>query len=374
MSRSGWWFFVKDGRQGSVHGLAALVELARAGAIAPTSFVWREGMDGWLPAGDVDELTAYLGDGTASPPSTPHTTAAERPTPPAPPDATSVVASVLRREGRSRPSFGEIRVSRGPEAPPIHREPPAAAGPTEQDLGDTAIGEAHDLAGVDFPEAVQQLHERRASGLLEVRQLGVVKTVTLDEGRIVFAASSDPDDRLGELLMQQGRISLAQYVAAGRDISRDRRLGTVLVEHGAIGPAALVRVVIEQVQEILYGLFQWTAATYRLVEGLPGDEEAITLRLSTPDILVEGIRRIDAWSRIDRAIGGSEARYERTGGWAAAMKQVRSLPEAGRELLEAFPDGSDVGEICKGARGISDFEVCRLIWALRVTGLLRRLP
>jgi hypothetical protein len=228
---------------------------------------------------------------------------------------------------------------------------------------------------VDFPEAVQLLHERRASGLLEVRQLGLVKTVTLEEGRIVFAASSDPDDRLGELLMRQGRITLAQYLAAGRDIGPERRLGTVLVEHGAIGPAALVRVVIEQVQEILYGLFQWTAAAYRMVDRPSGgDQEAITLRLSTPDILVEGIRRIGAWSRIDHGVGGPEARYARAEDWVSAARHVKSLPEAGRELLQGFEDGSSVSEICHDARGVSDFEVCQLIWALKVTGLLTRQP
>jgi len=376
VSDSSWWFFVKDGRQESVHGLAALVELARRGAIAPSTFVWREGMAGWLPAAEVEELMAHLEGGAPAPPapSAPAPDAA-RPTPPAQPDAASVVASALRREGRERPRFGGPPASGRPAEAPHREPPPAAAGATEQDLGDADLGEAHDLADVDFPEAIQLLHERQASGLLEVRQLGVVKTVTLEEGRIVFAASSDPDDRLGELLMRQGRITLADYLAAGRDIGPERRLGTVLVEHGAIGPAALVRVVIEQVQEILYGLFQWTAARYRLVEHPPGgDQEAITLRLSTPDILVEGIRRIGSWSRIDRAIGGPEARYARAAGWEASARQVKSLPEAGRELLVGFEDGGTVSAICRAARGVSDFEVCRLIWALKVTGLVSRQP
>ena len=371
MSDSSWWFFVRDGRQESVRGLAAVIELVRSRAIARSTFVWREGMSEWLPAADVPDLMTYLEPGASEPPPPSPGPDPERPTPPAPPDATAVVASAMRREARARPRFGAPPAAgQSPLAPP--RAPPAAAaGATEQDLGDTGFGEAHDLSGVDFPEAVQLLHERRANGLLEVRQLGVVKTVTLEDGRIVFAASSDPDDRLGELLMRQGRITLAQYLAAGRDIGPDRRLGTVLVEHGAIGPAALVRVVIEQVQEILYGLFQWTGASYRLVERpSSSDQEAITLRLSTPDILVEGIRRVESWSRIDRGVGGPEARYARVEGWAAAGRHIKALPDAGRELLDGFEDGSTVSGICRGARGLSDFEVCRLVWALKVTGLL----
>jgi hypothetical protein len=375
VSGPGWWFFIKAGHQETVHGLAALVELARRGAIAPTTFVWRSGMSEWRPAAEVTELMAHLEEDAAQPPpSRPPAPDDALPTPPAPPDATSIVASAMRREGRVQPRFGGPRANA--EAPALPREPPAAAaGATEQDLGDAGRGEAHDLSGVDFPEVLQLLHERRASGMLEVRQLDVVKTVTLEQGRIVFAASSDPDERLGELLMRQGRITLAQYIAAGRDIGPDRRLGTVLVEHGAIGPAALVRVVIEQVQEILYGLFQWTAASYRIVETpLSADQEAITLRLSTPDILIEGIRRIGAWSRIDRGIGGPEARYRRAQGWESEARHVKSLPEPGRELLQGFEDGSSVSEICSDARGLSDFEVCRLIWALKAIELLSRQP
>jgi hypothetical protein len=68
---SNWWFYVKDGRQESVHGLAALVEQVRSGAISPWSFVWREGLAEWRPAADVDELKELLAEGSQTSPPAP---------------------------------------------------------------------------------------------------------------------------------------------------------------------------------------------------------------------------------------------------------------------------------------------------------------
>jgi hypothetical protein len=66
----------------------------------------------------------------------------------------------------------------------------------------------------------------------------------------------------------------------------------------------------------------------------PPSAEAIKLNLSTPDLIVEGIRRIDAWSRISRAIGGKDARYERAADFEAALA-VMSLGPSARDRADA---------------------------------------
>jgi hypothetical protein len=85
---------------------------------------------------------------------------------------------------------------------------------------------------------------------------------------------------------------------------------------------------------------------------------------------VEGIRRIDAWSRITRAIGGKDARYERAADFEAALAVMSLGPEL-RAIVETLTQPRTVGEICAGST-LPDFEVCRAIWAFRVLGILRR--
>jgi hypothetical protein len=225
------------------------------------------------------------------------------------------------------------------------------------------------LAERDFPDLLHSLHEKRWSGLLTLTHVGVGRSVSVQEGRLVFASSSSPDDRLGEQLLRRGRISLQQLVDGSSAMSPGKRLGTVLVEQGALTPKDLVAGVIDQTRDIIYSLFLWTEGHYRIQEG-PPSAEAIKLNLSTPDLIVEGIRRIEAWSRIDRAIGGKDARYERASGFEQAIAPISLGPDM-RAIVETLAEPRSLGEIC-AASTLADFEVCRAVWAFRVVGILRR--
>lgn len=225
------------------------------------------------------------------------------------------------------------------------------------------------LAEHDFPELIQALSEGRWTGVLTLTHMGIGKSVSVQEGRLVFASSSSPDDRLGELLLRRGRITLRQYVDAGRAISPGKRLGTILVEQGVLSPKDLVKSVVEHTQEIIYSAFQLTEGRYRLKEG--GDSsESITLKISTPDIIVEGIRRIDVWSRVDRGVGGLAARYQRVPDWESVARGMSPSPEK-QGLLQLLENPIDVESICEGSQ-MPNFQVCQLLWAFRIIGLVRR--
>lgn len=225
------------------------------------------------------------------------------------------------------------------------------------------------LARHDFPDLVQALYERRWSGVLTLSHMGVGKVVTVHEGRMVFASSTSRDERLGELLLRRGRITLRQFVEAGRGITPGKRLGTVLVERGILPPKDLVRAVLEHTQEILYGAFQWVEGHYVLQEHVAAPE-TIQLKLSTPDIIIEGIRRIESWTRIERALGGIEARYVRAQQTEPILADTTLAPEK-VDLLEDLGVERDLGGLCDSCP-LPDFEVCQTLWAFRVIGLVRR--
>jgi hypothetical protein len=132
----------------------------------------------------------------------------------------------------------------------------------------------------------------------------------------------------------------------------------------------LVKVVMDHTQEIIYSAFQWTEGTYHFTEGGEATEP-ITLRLSTPDVILEGIRRIESWSRIEHAVGGMETRYLRARGYEKVLGEMTLSLEklsilTGLEVIQAV-DG-----ICSNST-LSHFEVCRTLWAYRVIGVVQRL-
>jgi hypothetical protein len=225
------------------------------------------------------------------------------------------------------------------------------------------------LAARDFAELVLGLYEQRFSGLLVLSNGGVGRSVTLQDGRMVFASSTSQDDRLGELLLRRGRISLRQFANAGAAVGPGKRLGAVLVEQGVLAPKDLVKTVVEQVQEIIYGAFQWTEGQYRLNEGA-ASAESITLNISTPEIILEGIRRIESWSRVQRAVGGPDTRYERAPGYEQVLGSM-SLSFEKLSLLTSLNGTPSVEALCEES-SLPDFEVCRTLWAFRVIGVVRR--
>jgi hypothetical protein len=225
------------------------------------------------------------------------------------------------------------------------------------------------LAEHDVPELVQDVHERRWTGVLTLTSAGVGKSLHVHEGRLVFASSTSPDERLGELLLRQGKVTLRQFADASRDIKPGKRLGTILVERGLLSPKGLVKAVTYQTQEIIYGAFLWTEGRYRMQEE-GASSEAITLKISTPEMILEGIRRIDSWSRIDRGVGGLQAQYERSDRYEESLRGLVLSPDKSA-ILTALDGTRTVDEICGGS-ALSSYEVCRTLWAYRVIGVVRR--
>jgi hypothetical protein len=226
------------------------------------------------------------------------------------------------------------------------------------------------LAEHDLPELVHDLHRRSWTGSLLLRRGQDTIRITVKEGRLVFASSSNPDHRLGPLLLRRGAIGLPQLEAAGEVIGPGKRLGTILVERGVVEPKELVRAVVDQTQEIIYVAFQWTEGRSELSAGEEA-AESITLNISTPNLILEGIRRIESWSRVARGAGDLDTRYVRCG--SEADRKAMSLTREQQQMIDDLARPRTVESLC-GRRGLTDFEVCRNLWAFRVIGVIERVP
>jgi hypothetical protein len=268
----------------------------------------------------------------------------------------------------------------GEHAPPVEAatppKPESAVPATEspappETAAHVEVPSTGSLAEYDFPDLLHSLFVRRWTGTIELHRGRVDTSVQVTGGRLVFASSNNRDERLGELLLRREKISLQQYYEAGRAIRKGKRLGSILVEQGALEPKDLVKVVVDHTREIIVNVFMWTEGFYQLKEGPDPGTESITLRLSTPDIIMEGICRIQAWSRIERGAGGPDARYARAEDYQQRLREMTLTPE--KLLLVGDLGGErDVASICSASK-LSDYEVCRTLWAFRVIGILRRI-
>lgn len=226
------------------------------------------------------------------------------------------------------------------------------------------------LEGIGVPELLWNLCRRRSTGVIHLTERGLTKKIYLADGRIIFAASSDPDDRLGEMLLRDGIVGLAALDRGVARLHEGKRLGTLLVESGDLSPEHLVRSVVGQVRAIVLSVFAWETGDYRFVEGPLPTDELITLEMRTGEILLQGIRSVTSFTRIRRSVGSDRARYRAAADWRTVVDGL-ALGDGERSLLERLEgDGETVDRLCEQV-SLSNFEVYQALWAFRVLGAVQ---
>jgi hypothetical protein len=226
-----------------------------------------------------------------------------------------------------------------------------------------------DIGSSSVPELLRSLLGSGETGILTFRSAEVTKEIQIRNGRVVYATSSNYDERLGENLLLRGRITARQYVEASKMIRPGRRLGAILVELEALEVEELIPAVEQQVKDILMDLLNWTYGTYTLVIKEVDSNDVITLNLSTENLILEGIRRCQSWSQVLRGIGSIESVLHPTGNTEILYKL--ELSEEEQEVLAHVNGRSTVEQICQVSY-LTNFETCRILWALQVLGVVRR--
>ena len=219
------------------------------------------------------------------------------------------------------------------------------------------------------PELMRSLLASRETGVLTFRSSEVTKSIYVKDGRVVYAASTNVDERLGEVLLMQGKITARQYLEASRMIRPGKRLGALLVEIEALQPEELIPAVEHQVKEVLMELFTWTHGDYEMVIKDMDPDNLVQLNISTENLILEGIRRSRAWSQVLRGIGDLDTVFLRTEDTDILYKL--ELTEEEGEVLAQVNGRSTVEQICEVSY-LSNFETCRILWALKVLRVVRR--
>ncbi|HEU0037301.1 MAG TPA: DUF4388 domain-containing protein [Kofleriaceae bacterium] len=209
-----------------------------------------------------------------------------------------------------------------------------------------------------------------ATGRIGFRRDGIEKTVYFDQGRPVFAASNEPGDRMGELLVREGKITAAQYDRCQSVVTESgRRIGEILVDFGYLKRRELLPAVRRHVEDIVYSLFGWDRGHYRItIEDKPCSER-IRLSRHPAALVLEGIRRKHDRASLERMIGPPStvievSDRERLGG----IINTGDLASEERAALAAIDGQSDLVQVARTA-GVDVADVLPLAWGLCVLGL-----
>ncbi len=151
------------------------------------------------------------------------------------------------------------------------------------------------LKDIPFPLLLNKLFRNGFSGILKiVPEDGKERGFILSSGGIVFAKTDCKEERLGEILLREERITEEQLKKSVEIMKKEgKRQGRILVEMEAITPDEMWAGIILQLKTILFNMFNVKFGKYTLIEGEPNVNETITLREKTPLLILQGIRKIN---------------------------------------------------------------------------------
>jgi hypothetical protein len=253
-----------------------------------------------------------------------------------------------------------------------HDAPPTTGGSWETQVRERGLPDSGDIVrGVsDAALLLAQLYARQTTGRLAFRRADIEKVVYFDQGRPVFAASSEHGDRMGELLVREGKITASQYERCQSIATTSgRRMGEILVDVGYLKRRELLPAVRHHVEDIIFSIFAWDHGHYHVMIDTAASAERIRLSRHAASLILEGIRRKLDRTTLESLIGPSSTVVEvRDRDRLSGIISLGDLAPEERAALAAFDGQADLAHVARTA-GVDLADLLPLAWALCVLGL-----
>ena len=203
------------------------------------------------------------------------------------------------------------------------------------------------------------------SGFLFFEPRDHAKSVYMHRGELVFAASNQRIDRLGDSLVRSGVITLEQLRDAERGFRRGERFGKTLVERGLLSPRELwtgVQATGRGDRALALLVSRGSRATSGTARCSPTTWCAS--HLSTQRLVEEGMRWREELRRFVAALSDPRVRIESV----AARRDSTSGIE--RLLVDALAEESAFVPLCRRV-GLDEPTAARMLQLLHRAGALR---
>lgn len=228
------------------------------------------------------------------------------------------------------------------------------------------------LREASLPDVLQLLAMGQKTGCLSVAHRHAFGNVFFEKGRICFASIINRRDRLGDILVKHGRLThteLEDAIAAQGD-QPQMRLGEILVTRDLIEREELHSYIKHQIEEAVYYLFTWTQGTFTFDPDVRPEHQDYIVSINPESLLLEGARRVDEWSMIEKKIPSLDLIFA-LDSFKLAEGAPGLTPE--QELLVPLIDGQRDVVALIDESGLGEFEAGKALFGLATAGFLHRI-
>ncbi len=209
-----------------------------------------------------------------------------------------------------------------------------------------------------IPDLLSYFNMFRKTGLLHIDLEGGAKALYFQEGEVVFAASTFASEDIGEVLFALGKVEKELLLKLRARVSASVTLGKLLVEYGDVSPRDLWLAARSQVENIVYNLFTAQRGGFYFQQRAIELEQIVRLSMSTQNLIMEGLRRMDEKALFMRKIYSLDHYPVETG------KAPVNLGQGEAKLLTLCQPGLlTVRDLLRKA-GMLEFDGLRLLYGL----------
>jgi len=226
-----------------------------------------------------------------------------------------------------------------------------------------------ELSETTVPDLIRSIVRSSETAILSLDAVSRNDTIYFHEGRMVFAASTDPDMGLAETLLRMGELNIQQYNTAMERLVVARRIGALLCELGYLKPDELTRAAERQASAIVLDAMSYRTGAYTIEFTSEFPEGIIVLPLATERLILDGVRRIEYWSLITRGVGRLDRMLEQVPGADTRTFQLE-LSDDESLVLNLLAEPKSVAELCEQSY-LSNFHTFRTLWGLLAVNLIQ---
>ncbi len=227
------------------------------------------------------------------------------------------------------------------------------------------------IKDVSLVKLLVYLNRNRKTGTLSLRTPVFTKEIYLHAGDAIFASSTYEDDRLGEMLLKTDKITVEQYDKSVEILKSSRkRQGAILVELGYITPKDLFWGVKYQVKEIIHSMFLLEDAAYEFKEGQIPTQEVITLKMSMGNLIYEGVKKIDNWTRIRNEMPDTDSVLRLSADPLTLFQGIELSPQD-RKVLSLIDGKKMIKEVIE-ISWLGSFEALKILYVLWAIGIIEQ--
>jgi tetratricopeptide (TPR) repeat protein len=229
------------------------------------------------------------------------------------------------------------------------------------------------LQDVSLADICQLLGMGMKTGCLSMTDRSNFGYIYFEKGRIIYASVLNRRDRLGELLVRNHVITRKDLSGAieTQSNAKGKRLGEVLVAKGALNEDELKRYIQLQIEEAVYHLFTWHQGSFHFDTDQMPDEEGIYLvSIPAEALLMEGARRVDEWSQIEKKIPSLDVVFQLDKNPDESSDDVELTRDQKKVL--PFIDGQRTVTDIMNEAGLVEFDTGKALYGLIQAGFVSR--